>query len=229
MIISVGVDLGKVRDKSAIVITEYTPVRVQASGAWWVDTGVMPEEKKWTRSVKDTLYTVRMLQSIQLGTSYPDVGRRIAKVCRDLRTQHEAATIHLVLDQTGVGRGPVDIVKELLPTNLQIKLTAVTLTGTNWCQSAPLHRPDCSCGKAFMVVRLQSIMQKLLLQLPKGPLIAEVVEEMKRFEVRTKLNGHDTYGAFAVGTHDDLVTALGLSVLGSAHLPGVSIGPRIYV
>lgn len=229
MIVAVGVDLGKVRDKSALVVTEYTPVRVQANGTWWVDTGTMPEEKKWTRSVKDTLYTVRMVRSITLGTSYPDVAREIVKICRRLRKEHHAAEVHLVIDQTGVGRAPVDMVREQLDAALRVKLTAVNFTGTSWCQSAPLHRPEVSCGKAYLVVHLQSVMQKLLLQLPKGQLIAEVVEELKAFEVRTALNGHDTYGAFKTGAHDDLVNALGLSVLGSAHLPGVTIGPRLYV
>lgn len=42
-----------------------------------------------------------------------------------------------------------------------------------------------------------------------------MLEELKVYEIRIDTDGHDSYGAFRVGRHDDLVTALGLSCLGS--------------
>jgi hypothetical protein len=38
-------------------------------------------------------------------------------------------------------------------------------------------------------------------------------EELLNFELRVDERANDTYGAFKVGTHDDMVTALGLAVL----------------
>lgn len=225
-VICMGVDLGKVSDPSAVVVTEYTPVRVMENGEYWIDIGPTPEEKKWTKSVPDTLYDVRLLQRIPLGTSYPNVAREINAMCKRLKEGRPFARIHLVVDKTGVGAGPVDILREMLDKS--IRLTAVTFTGTDKCDYAPLQRPEASCGKAFMVVRLQTTLQKDLLHLPKGEMITAVVVEMRNFEVRTTITGHDTYGAFKIGTHDDLISALGLSILGTAKGDDVQTGPAIY-
>ncbi len=40
-----------------------------------------------------------------------------------------------------------------------------------------------------------------------------MMKELQDFEIRVSQNVNERYGAFKVGTHDDLVTALGLSVL----------------
>lgn len=228
MIICIGVDLGKIRDYAAIVVTEYTPIRVQADGTWWLDIGPPPEEKKWIRTVPDTLYQVRSLRRLQLGTSYPAVGRAINDMCKRLRKKHPEATIYLLMDKTGVGAGPVDIVRELLEPVLKIRLVPCTLTGTDRCEYAPLARTDLSVGKAYMVVRLQAVMQKRLLDVPAGDISRDAIEELKSFEVKTARNGHDTFGAFATGAHDDLITALGLSILGDAHGDRVTYGAPIY-
>jgi len=39
--------------------------------------------------------------------------------------------------------------------------------------------------------------------------------ELLTYEIKVSENGADTYGAFKVGTHDDLATALGLAVQGN--------------
>jgi hypothetical protein len=37
-------------------------------------------------------------------------------------------------------------------------------------------------------------------------------QELMDYEIRVDQDANDRYGAFAVGSHDDLVTALGLAV-----------------
>jgi hypothetical protein len=39
-----------------------------------------------------------------------------------------------------------------------------------------------------------------------------LTDELLTYELRVDENANDRYGAFKVGTHDDLVTALGLAV-----------------
>lgn len=39
-----------------------------------------------------------------------------------------------------------------------------------------------------------------------------LTRELLSYELRVNENATETYGAFQVGTHDDLVTALGLAV-----------------
>ncbi len=40
-----------------------------------------------------------------------------------------------------------------------------------------------------------------------------MMPELQDYEIRVDQDANDKYGAFKVGSHDDLVTALGLSVL----------------
>ena len=67
-------------------------------------------------------------------------------------------------------------------------------------------------GKAYLVSRLQALLDADRLHLPQTPEATALVEELLDYEIRVDRNGHDRYGAFRVGTHDDLVTALGLAV-----------------
>jgi hypothetical protein len=67
-------------------------------------------------------------------------------------------------------------------------------------------------GKALLVSRLQALIQSQRLHLPDTPESGVLFEELMNFEIRVDEKANDRYGAFRVGTHDDLVTALGLAV-----------------
>ncbi len=78
-------------------------------------------------------------------------------------------------------------------------------------------------GKAFLVSRLQMLLQFQRIHLPRGHREADaLVQELLDYEIRVDENANDKYGAFRVGTHDDLVTALGLAVQKE---PSVSVYP----
>jgi hypothetical protein len=67
-------------------------------------------------------------------------------------------------------------------------------------------------GKAWLVSRMQALFQGERLHLPPGHPEAEtLVKELLDYEIRVDQDANDKYGAFKVGTHDDLVTALGLA------------------
>jgi hypothetical protein len=69
-------------------------------------------------------------------------------------------------------------------------------------------------GKAFLVNRLQILLEQDRLDLPKSdPQITDMVEELKAYEIRIDPDANEKYGAFAVGAHDDMVTALGLACI----------------
>ena len=71
-----------------------------------------------------------------------------------------------------------------------------------------------SVGKAYLVSRLQALFQTTRIQLPADyPEADAMVRELQDYEIRVTEDANDRYGAFKVGTHDDLVTALGLAVL----------------
>jgi hypothetical protein len=48
--------------------------------------------------------------------------------------------------------------------------------------------------------------------LPDSDEARTLAQELQDYEIRVSEDANDRYGAFKVGTHDDLVTALGLAV-----------------
>ena len=69
-----------------------------------------------------------------------------------------------------------------------------------------------SIGRAWLVSRLQSLLQTDRLHLPDTAEARQLAAELRDYEIRVDQDANDRYGAFKVGTHDDLVTALGLGV-----------------
>ena len=67
-------------------------------------------------------------------------------------------------------------------------------------------------GKAWLVGQLQVLLQSGRLHLPKTAEAEALAQELLDYEIRIDPDGNDKYGAFKVGRHDDLVTALGLAV-----------------
>jgi hypothetical protein len=67
-------------------------------------------------------------------------------------------------------------------------------------------------GKAHLVSRLQVLPQTGRIHLPETAEAKALARELRGHEIRVTENANDTYGAFKVGSHDDLVTALGLAV-----------------
>lgn len=209
-IVAIGVDIGQRHDPTAVVVVEYEaralPMPALPRGLFdpAPDPAPVPEY--------ETIYLVRALGRLPLGTSYPDVARHINRVCMNIRAHDPKGTQHLLIDQTGVGRPVLELIAGLLDP--AIWLTAVTFTGTDRCDAAPLHRPEIAMGKAFMVSRLAAALQDQRLKLPRGPLAADLVTELRSYEVRVLESGREKYGAFAAGALDDLVSALGMACLG---------------
>lgn len=75
-----------------------------------------------------------------------------------------------------------------------------------------VSRREVTLGKAYLVSRLQALLQTGRVHLPKTSEAEEFVQEVLDYEIRVGRDANDRYGAFRVGTHDDLVTALGLAV-----------------
>jgi hypothetical protein len=67
-------------------------------------------------------------------------------------------------------------------------------------------------GKAWLVSHLQALLQGGRLHLPQTAEARALAEELLDYEIRVDENANDRYGAFKVGHHDELVTAIGLAV-----------------
>ncbi len=202
-LVFVGVDLGQKRDPTAIVVTEF--VEETDPPVWWQPN---PPPRR-------TYYAVRYIQRLPLGSSYVEVADRIAEIVRKILEQDPRASVRVVMDATGVGRPVVDLMKDRVKEAL---ITGATITAGDGVERG---YNEARVGKAYLVSRLQVLLQTDRLKLPKTPEALALAEELLNFEIRVDPNGQDHYGAFRVGTHDDLVIALGLAVL-----YGEGSGPR---
>lgn len=69
-----------------------------------------------------------------------------------------------------------------------------------------------SLGKELLACRLQALLQARRIHLPGTREGKALAAELRGYEIRVNEGGHARFGAFRSGTHDDLVTALGLVV-----------------
>jgi hypothetical protein len=198
--VTIGVDIGQRVDPTAIAVVERDE---RIEGRTYRPDGTVasnPNERRvWH-------HTVRHLERLPLGTSYPDVARRLAAVATRVveRTGHRP---RLYLDATGVGKPVVDVLKD---HRVNARLIAVYFTYGD--RRIEEHSNQVTLGKGWLVSRMQALFQAERLHLPPGHPEAEtLVKELLDYEIRVDQHANDKYGAFKVGTHDDLVTALGLA------------------
>jgi hypothetical protein len=186
--ITIGVDIGQRHDPTAICVAEAdfrkVEVRIEAH------------------------YIVRHLERLPLGTRYPRVAERVAEVESQVRAKTGETPI-VYMDATGIGQPVVDLLWERLPSGWVVP---VFLTyrdrRVETREGAKVH---ISLGKAHMVSQLQALLQSHRLHLPHTREAEALTEELLDYEIRVDERANDKYGAFKVGTHDDLVTALGLA------------------
>lgn len=189
----VGVDLGQVRDFTAIAVVE----RCEAPGEW---DAVMAayRKRKWL--------AVRHLERIPLGTPYTEVAERVGQVTRSGELAGRCETI---VDATGVGR---PVVEMLRGARLDGMLTPVLITGGESTRSTDGYY---RVPKRDLIVGLQVLLQVKELKIAPGlEWGRELVREMAEMEVRVTAGGNEQYGAWREGEHDDLVLAIGLACWG---------------
>lgn len=187
----VGLDLGQKGDYTAIAVVEQ----------WVQNLGGVDPSTYETRSM--ARLDVRHLARLPLGTSYPDV---VERVCELVRVPALLRNSVLVVDATGVGAPVVDLLRR---APLECTLLPVTITGGD-------HQSRAEGGwrvpKRDLVTGLQVVLERGELRIPEELAMGRtLVTELMSMQVKISGNGHDAYGAFRSGEHDDLVLALGLA------------------
>jgi hypothetical protein len=155
-------------------------------------------------STKDHLL-IRHLERIPAGSSYAAVAKRIGAVTEQVYWRREKPP-DLFVDATGLGQPVLDLVERE--------------TGHGWILSVYMNHGDrrdqepgeVKLGKAWLVARLQTLLQTGQLHLPRTAEAEQLAEDLLEFEIRVSEEVSDRPRAFPVGRHDDLVTALGLAV-----------------
>ncbi len=210
MEVIIGADIGQQHDPTAVCVAEV--VKSPARTGWAMPKGERVVEPRDILPVirTETSYTIRYLERLPLGTPYPQVAERLAVIVGNLKAMGPTSLL-LRVDATGVGRPVVDLLCQH-PGLRGVSIVAVTITsGDKW---EPGGR-EATLGKAYLVSRLQALLQTGRLRLPRTAEAEALAQELRDFEIRVSESGRDTYGAFKAGSHDDLVIALGLAVLQS--------------
>jgi hypothetical protein len=150
------------------------------------------------RTILEPVYVERPFGAFGQAGSYRDP---IGTVAREVE---ERPDVSLFVDATGVGAPVVDLLNAS-----GVRPVAVYFTHGD---RRTVERGQITLGKAWLVSRLQSLLQTGRLHPPKTAEAEVLARELLDYEIRVDQNANDTYGAFKVGSHDDLVTALGLAV-----------------
>ena len=168
----------------------------------------------------DDHYVVRYLERLPLGTAYPLVAERLAEIVTGVRARVERVTVPL-------GPGAVEIKERTPHVTLYVDGTGVGQPVVDLLAASGVRPIACyfthgdrrteegrqvSIGKAWLVSRLQALLQTDRVHLPDSAEARQLAKELQDYEIRVDQDANDKYGAFKVGTHDDLVTALGLAV-----------------
>jgi hypothetical protein len=180
----IGIDIGQKRDPTAIAVAEI--------------------DRREVEERSEAHFLIRYLKRLPLGTPYPEIARRIGEVASRAASRADGA-VTVYVDATGVGKPVVDLVAE----RWRGRIVSVYFTHGN---RRTAEGDKIVLGKALLVSRLQALLQAGRIHLPESSEAHALAQELDDYEIRVSEDAHDKYGAFRVGTHDDLVTALGLAV-----------------
>lgn len=209
----VGVDLGQANDHTAVAVIDKT-----GDGS-------------------DATYAVRHLERFQVGMLYPAQVERISELFKASEAvEGEPAftvsenrmvftgppAVDLVVDQTGVGRPVVDMLRD---ADLPVK--AVTITGGD---EVSQNGDEYRVPKRELVSSVQVLLQSGRLKIARAlPHARILTDELLGFRISINARGHDSYGndvgEWRQAQHDDLVLAVALAAwYGEAAGP-----PMLYV
>lgn len=251
--ICIGVDVGKIHDPTAFCVSEVAQVPTgevrytsnptlgyhDGKGNWVPPQGV--------EQVMRSEYTVKSIKRLPLNTSYPAVAEYLANMLQNPLFANR--NVRLLIDVTGVGRPVYDSLKQKINlrmnnSNLEahyvrgvyyLEVGPTWKIGKHTLQLKPItftygemyNRSKGTLGKAFLVSRLQSILQEQRFHAPNIPEVVAMCEELMVYEIKVSDEGKDTYGA-KVGKHDDLATAAGLSCLEDPYSEKIRHSRRVF-
>lgn len=197
-----GLDLGQAADYTAISVLERKEApRVARQEPIYRGGRLVGYENGPGRPEGPDSYDCGWAERLPLGTPYPQV---IEQVREKLQTPKLRGHTALVVDATGVGRPVVDLLREggLDPV-------AVTITGGD--AESYVDR-GWRVPKRNLVSVLQVLFQTKRLQIASGiPAVQTLTQELLNFKVKISDLGHDSYGAWREGQHDDLVLAVAVA------------------
>jgi hypothetical protein len=182
----IGLDLGQVRDFSAITVNR----------------------KHLELGTDEVFHCIVFSHRFKLGTPYPDVARETAELIEQLPKLAEPP--RLFADATGVGRPLIDLLR-----GEGLSPLAVTLTGGQHWSMAPggwISLPK-SEMVSTMTVALQRRQVAIAAEMPW---LKQMIGELQNYRLSQTAAGNAAFNARSEADHDDLVVSLGLSIFGAS-------------
>lgn len=189
--VRVGVDIGQSVDPTAIVVT-----------------------RKMTAPDMPATYQTHSLERLPLQMSFVAQADRIAEVVAGLKTMSTERTakgqqgysVELVVDATGIGRVLIDLLRER-------RLAPIAVTIVAGDKSVERIDKGISIGKYKLIGDLKLLMEQRRMRLPETEEAYICAKELQNYhEKQNDQTGYIRYDARS-GSHDDLLFALGLSVI----------------
>jgi hypothetical protein len=184
--VRIGLDLGQRREPSALCVVQI-------------------QERRGPNDRRTDHFLVRHLERLPVGSTFPEVARRTAEVADEVRRRAEDQP-YLYVDATGLGDPVVNLLRDEAP-GVWVRPVYFTHGDRRSSEGGEIR-----LGKAWLVARLQTLLQTGELHLPRTAEAETLARDLLDFEIEVREDANERYGAFRVGRHDDLVTALGLAV-----------------
>lgn len=199
---TLGLDLGKVNDSTALAIAEERRIPGGTGTIW----------------APDPDFAVPWLQRWPLHTPYHTIAEEVAARVFALGL-HPNAEVALFADATGVGMAVMEIlerqraIRSLRHRYAPVTIVAGLQTTSGWERWHPWHHVP----KRELVGVAQAALQRRKLRVAAGlPEAATLTEELRNFEVRITASANAVY-SHREGEHDDLVLATALALWGATH------------
>jgi hypothetical protein len=184
------VDLGQRQDYTAIAVVE----RLAPAGERDHVTSEPPGRAR---------RRLRHLERLPLGTSYLEIAMRIREVVNAPAVQGRCL---VVADATGVGGPVIDVLRR---ARLGCPLAPVMITGG---ERESWERGYYRVPKKNLITGLQVMLEQRRLQIAAGLREAPaLVKELMEMKLKRTAAGHETYGVWREGGHDDLALAVALA------------------
>ncbi len=206
---TVGLDLGFAADYSALCVLrtekETHPLEGVNTEPSWEEIAA---HSGW-KATPPTHYAEHV-ERVPLGTPYPDVvATTVALMSRpELITrdnQGRERGPRLVVDKTGVGQPVVQLLRAA-----GVSPIGVTITGGDAVAGGSY---DYKVPKRDLISGTQVLLQGRSLKFAPGmPFVEQLRLEFETYQMKIDLTtGHDSYGQWREGKHDDLVLAVALA------------------
>ena len=228
--VCIGVDVGQIRDNTAIAVAEVSQVKTgkfrtgpQYRKPAYVDAQMQFHPAVDAEEVMVSEYTIRHIKRLPLGTSYPDVAQHIAEMLTSPLFRDRS--VRVLIDVTGVGRPVYDDLRTEIKRREVLR--HIQLKPITFSHGEKYNRTTGVLAKAFLVSRLQSLLQSTRVHAPDTAEVRVMLEELRVYEIKVSDDGKDTYGA-TIGKHDDLATALGLACLEDPFVDRITYSGRVY-